>query len=257
MSFVSDFGALKDIINNIATNAKVSRFSYNSNAYNNNNYSGVSTFSVGNDNNIPTSDSDIMGVNTSIVDYGFRSQASTISRMLMNHFFGRISYNLNKIYDVLNAFMQLLYTSRGQANGFASLDQNGRVPVNQLPLDTLVYVGEWDASTNTPTLADGTGTKGDFYIVTEEGTQTFGGKTVHFFENDRIVYSGSVWQRLSGGDVKTVNDQQPVNGNVKITGSDIEVSSDDSDTIEEALDTLFPKAGFSFNPNTGVLTITN
>ena len=41
----------------------------------------------------------------------------------------------------------------------------------------LVYKGTWDASTNTPTLASGTGTTGEFYIVSVAGTTNLDGIT--------------------------------------------------------------------------------
>jgi hypothetical protein len=52
------------------------------------------------------------------------------------------------------------------------------------------YKGTWDASANTPTLADGTGTAGDYYIVSTGGTQF--GRT--FVANGQAIYSGTIWQ---------------------------------------------------------------
>jgi hypothetical protein len=34
----------------------------------------------------------------------------------------------------------------------------------------VTYKGTWDASTNTPTLASGTGTQGDYYVVNVAGS---------------------------------------------------------------------------------------
>jgi len=66
-------------------------------------------------------------------------------------------------------------------------------------IGALNYKGTWNASTNTPTLADGTGAKGDYYVVSTAGTQTFGGVQLFFGLGDWIVYNGSVWQRVEGG----------------------------------------------------------
>ena len=66
-------------------------------------------------------------------------------------------------------------------------------------LGALNYKGTWNASTNTPTLADGTGAKGDYYVVSTAGTQTFGGVQLFFGLGDWIVYNGAVWQRVEGG----------------------------------------------------------
>ena len=66
-------------------------------------------------------------------------------------------------------------------------------------LGSLNYKGTWNASTNNPTLADGTGAKGDYYVVSTAGTQTFGGVQLFFGTGDWIVYNGAVWQRVEGG----------------------------------------------------------
>lgn len=66
-------------------------------------------------------------------------------------------------------------------------------------LGALNYKGTWNASSNTPTLADGTGAKGDYYVVSTAGTQTFGGLQLFFGIGDWIVYNGAVWQRVEGG----------------------------------------------------------
>jgi hypothetical protein len=66
-------------------------------------------------------------------------------------------------------------------------------------LGALNYKGTWNAATNTPTLADGTGAKGDYYVVSTAGTQTFGGIQLFFGLGDWIAYNGAVWQRVEGG----------------------------------------------------------
>jgi len=66
-------------------------------------------------------------------------------------------------------------------------------------LGALNYKGTWNASSNTPTLADGTGAKGDYYVVSTAGTQTFGGVKLFFGLGDWIAYNGAVWQRVEGG----------------------------------------------------------
>jgi hypothetical protein len=66
-------------------------------------------------------------------------------------------------------------------------------------LGALNYKGTWNASSNTPTLADGTGAKGDYYVTSTAGTQTFGGVQLFFGLGDWIAYNGAVWQRVEGG----------------------------------------------------------
>jgi len=57
----------------------------------------------------------------------------------------------------------------------------------------LRFMGTWNATTNTPTLANGTGTAGHTYLVTTAGTAL--GKT--FNVGDYAVYSGSIWDRAT------------------------------------------------------------
>ena len=66
-------------------------------------------------------------------------------------------------------------------------------------IGALNYKGTWNANTNTPTLADGTGAKGDYYVTSTAGTQTFDGVQLFFGLGDWIVYNGAVWQRVEGG----------------------------------------------------------
>jgi hypothetical protein len=60
------------------------------------------------------------------------------------------------------------------------------------------YKGTWNASTNTPTLANGTGDTGDVYICNVAGTVNFGAGAIAFAVGDYVIYSGTIWQRSSG-----------------------------------------------------------
>jgi hypothetical protein len=91
-----------------------------------------------------------------------------------------------------------LRSEKGNANGYASLDSQGKVPISQLPSSIMEYKGTWNASTNTPTLANGTGDTGDVYICNVAGTVNFGAGPITFAVGDYVIYSGSIWQRSSG-----------------------------------------------------------
>jgi len=88
----------------------------------------------------------------------------------------------------------------GVANGIAGLDGGGKVPFSQLPSTLMIYLGAWNASTNTPTLADGTGANGDVYRVSVAGTQNLGSGSQTFFVGDFIIYNGTIWQRSPAAD---------------------------------------------------------
>ena len=93
----------------------------------------------------------------------------------------------------------LSYTQRGAANGVASLDGASKVPASQLPNSVMEFQGVWDASTNTPTLADGTGNAGDVYRVNVAGTQNLGSGAQTFVVADWVMYSGAIWQKAHAG----------------------------------------------------------
>lgn len=63
------------------------------------------------------------------------------------------------------------------------------------------YLGTWNASTNTPTLASSTapaGPAGSYYIVSVAGTTTLNGIS-DWTVGDWAIWNGSVWQKLEGG----------------------------------------------------------
>ena len=84
------------------------------------------------------------------------------------------------------------------ANGVPQLDSNGKILVSQLPNSVMEYKGTWNAATNTPTLANGTGNQGDVYLCNVAGTANFGSGPITFIVGDSVIYSGSVWQRAGG-----------------------------------------------------------
>jgi hypothetical protein len=109
----------------------------------------------------------------------------------------------------------------GTANGVATLDAGGKVPVSELPaavLGALSYQGTWNASTNTPTLTSSTGTKGYYYVVSVAGSTNLDGIT-DWLVGDWAVYNGSVWQKVDNTEaVTSVNGQT---GAVVLTYSDV------------------------------------
>lgn len=112
----------------------------------------------------------------------------------------------------------------GANNGVASLDSGGKVPLSQLPSSLMEYQGTWNATTNSPTLADGTGDVGQFYRVQTAGTQDLGSGSQTFVVGDWVMYNGTIWQLShSGADaVLSVNGQS---GAVTLTTSNISEGS--------------------------------
>jgi len=98
----------------------------------------------------------------------------------------------------------------GSANGVATLDSGGKVPISELPaavLGALSYQGTWDASTNSPTLTSSVGTKGYYYVVSVAGSTNLNGIT-DWLVGDWAVFNGSVWQKVDNTEsVTSVNGQ--------------------------------------------------
>lgn len=149
-------------------------------------------------------------------------------------------------------------SEKGVAGGVATLDSSGRIPYSQLPESAMEFLGQWDASTNTPHLADGTGTNGDFYIVSTGGTVNFGTvaepRNITFYPNDRVVYEGDIskWFRLPAGSVSTVNG---MSGDVVLNGTNVNYSDAvDSPTLKDKIDSVETKADIQADWNTSCTT---
>ena len=110
-------------------------------------------------------------------------------------------------------------SQKGQANGVATLGLDGIVPASQLPAGGVSYQGTWNAATNTPTLADGTGSGGDEYAVIAAGTQNLGSGPITFAVGDFVIYNGTIWQKIPGsGGVTSFNTRT---GAVTLQSSDV------------------------------------
>lgn len=95
-------------------------------------------------------------------------------------------------------------TQKAAVNGVATLDSNGLVPFNQLPFNTLNFLGVWDANTNTPTLSDASGTAKEMYIVSVAGTKDLGSGNITFAVADLVIHNGSIWQKVPTSTVVTL-----------------------------------------------------
>lgn len=91
--------------------------------------------------------------------------------------------------------LRQLTSEKGQANGYAGLDGGGKVPITQLPSSIMEYQGVWNASTNSPVLADGTGDKGDVYRVSVAGTRNLGSGNITFDVGNYVIYNGATWEK--------------------------------------------------------------
>lgn len=71
-------------------------------------------------------------------------------------------------------------------------------------LGALIYHGTWDASTNTPTISNGTGVAGDMYVVSVAGTQNLGaGNIITFGVGDFAIHNGTIWEKAPSASAVT------------------------------------------------------
>ncbi|MGJ1499201.1 hypothetical protein ACR79R_17945 [Sphingobacterium spiritivorum] len=116
-------------------------------------------------------------------------------------------------------------TQKAASNGVATLDANAKIPMSQVP-DALIgsvnYQGNWNPSTNIPTLpaTPGTDTKGHYYIASITGI--FNG--IEYNNGDWIISNGALWGKVDNTNkVVSVNGKQ---GAVVLTLSDIAGGAD-------------------------------
>jgi hypothetical protein len=110
----------------------------------------------------------------------------------------------------------------GAANGVATLDSGGKVPVSQLPSSVVTYLGTWNAATNFPTLTNGTGDAGDMYLCNVAGTVNFGAGPITFAVGDWVLYGSGTWQKSNGQNGTVTSVAASITGTaIGLTGSPI------------------------------------
>lgn len=120
----------------------------------------------------------------------------------------------------------LRFNELGANSGIATLDSGGKIPASQLPASVMEYKGAWNASTNTPTLADGTGSAGDIYVVSVGGTRNLGSGNITFVAGDWVLYNGSIWEKsVNSAAVSSVNGYS---GAVTLVPNDLTMGTDDT-----------------------------
>lgn len=87
------------------------------------------------------------------------------------------------------------------AGGYPVLDGGGKVGIGQLPNSIMEYQGVWNAATNSPVLADGSGSAGDVYRVGAGGTRDLGSGSITFVVGDYAIYNGATWEKSGSADV--------------------------------------------------------
>lgn len=104
--------------------------------------------------------------------------------------------------------------------GFASTGGGG--------VGAVTYKGTWDAATNSPALASGTGTQGDYYVVNVAGSTNLDGIT-DWEIGDWAIFNGTVWEKVDNTDsVNSVNGQV---GTVVLTAANVNAAASNVNVI--------------------------
>jgi hypothetical protein len=125
------------------------------------------------------------------------------------------------ITDFSSAADARITAQKAAANGLATLDASTKIPLNQIPASLIGaanYQGTWNATTNSPSLASGAGSKGHYYVVATAGSTNIDGIT-DWKLGDWIIYNGTAWEKVDNTDaVLSVNGQT---GAVNLTTTNI------------------------------------
>ena len=130
------------------------------------------------------------------VDLAFHVGGSYKMRVLNNGNVGIGTTAPAQKLDV-NGNIRVRGVGTNTASTVLGLDSNGDLTTNVTITGGATWKGGWNASTNTPTLSDATGTNGWWYKVTVAGTQNLGSGSITFAVGDDVIHNGSVWEKFT------------------------------------------------------------
>lgn len=121
----------------------------------------------------------------------------------------------------------------------------------------VTYQGGWNASTNSPALSSGTGTKGYYYVVTTAGSTNLDGIT-DWKLGDWAIYNGTVWEKVDNTD--SVTSVNGFTGAVSLTTANISEATnlyytDTRSRLAVSLTTTGSSGAATYNNTTGVFNI--
>jgi hypothetical protein len=166
----------------VLTPAQIATLEYIANRDVSGGYAGLTLFKINFMNALGTVKSWFTNSNTAPRTYTFQDRDGTIA-------------------DNTDIASREATANKGAANGYAPLDAGAKIPLANLPVaiaGAMSYQGVWNATTNSPALASGVGTKGYYYKVSVAGTTNLDGNAV-WTVNDVAVFDGVTWDILQGG----------------------------------------------------------
>lgn len=130
---------------------------------------------------------------------------------------------------------------KGAANGVATLDATGKVPASQLTLVSTSFKGNWNATTNSPTLSDATGTGGFFYFVTNGANRNLGSGAIDWTTGALIIHNGSVWVENESANI--ITSVAGKTGAVTLNTNDVAISTDKNYVTDNQVAALVGTSG--------------
>ena len=171
------------------------------------------------------------GSNYTLGDLSFQTRNASTDSTLTTRFFigkdGKVGVGTilpTELFDVngTGRFTNAKITASAALGYIAVSDSSGSIIWTD-PSALNSWQGNYNASTDTPSLNDGTGTYGNWYHVEVAGTNDFGSGNITFALGDRVIYDGSEWIKQTQN--YTLNDASAsVLGGIKI-GSTLEIAS--------------------------------
>ena len=146
-------------------------------------------------------------------------------------------YTQAEVNTLLNDKLDV--SEKGQSNGVAELDGNGKVPASQLPNSVqggIRIIGFWNAATNTPDLSTLSPSEGEAYQVSVSGSTNINGETNWKFK-DLVVWDDDLagnWFKIDNtDDVQSVFGRT---GPVQAAAGDYDISQIDNAGALASLD---------------------
>ncbi len=117
---------------------------------------------------------------------------------------------LNKFFEILASsklISELEELTVSPSNSHFVVIQSGANDSQKISVSKLRgALGNYNASTNTPSLVNGTGVEGDSYVVTVAGTRDFGNGNLKLSANDVVEYRNGKWIKLNQISLQNVID---------------------------------------------------
>ena len=212
------------------SSGRMAQFAYDSTAYQDDTAEGTATYNFGNHQNIPLGNAGTLNIDGQVLDKGVRSQASSITRMMLNHFFGRASYNVNKMADYMKAILDTLLS-------FMREGSNAWSPTTSYVAGDLVYYVH---------TINGVSTKRTFFCKEASTNKPPVDSTTGALINT------SYWGEINVGNT-TINGDLNVNGNIYQNGSAYETHAEKIFTKKDMIYTREGAvAGLVTNALTGI-----